>query len=239
MPESPPPPRDPFLQARYDQLWIGSLPRIHSGAIEIDPVLAANQPDLRRGLTLLFRPPPGVQNRIIAALDELHAIEPDQHYYHPAELHNTFLSLFTATENNAPPFARTEEFADAVAAALHGIAPFPMTFAGLTASPAAILVQGFTDSALLNAARDRLRDELHVRGLTRDLSERYRLESAHLTVLRFQKPLRNPATFAHALERLRPRDFGHADLTSLELAQNDWYMSRATTQTLRTFSLPS
>ena len=188
-------------------------------------------------MTLLFRPSERIRERVIALLDELRALEPDQYYYHPAELHVTFLSLFTATEAHEPFFARAEDYVAAVTASVGRLVPFPMAFAGITASPGAILVQGFTDADTLNAARDSLRQELHARGLNRGLDERYRLETAHMTVARFRQPLRNGTAFAKALERMRNFDFGKFDVEALELVRNDWYMSRANTECLCSYKL--
>ena len=237
MPEVSNPSPDPFLKERYDQLWAQSSKRIRSGTIEIDPVLAQGQPDRRRGMTLLFRPSPRVREQIAKCLEEVRQLEPDQHYYHPGELHVTFLSLFSASADHEAIFDRTDKFIAAVASCVRALNPFPLSFFGITASPAAIMVQSFTDATRLNAARDRLRDELCARGLSEGARERYRLEVAHMTALRFRHPLRNGIAFAQALEKMRNRNFGQTEIDSLELVKSDWYMSRAITQPLYVFQL--
>lgn len=226
-----------FLRHRYDRMWSASIGNISSGTVEIDPTLARGDADRRRGMTLLFRPPAPVRRKITESLDKLRELEPGQHYYHPDEFHVTFLSLFTATEHHEAFFARTNEYAEAVAATVRRLGPFDFRFAGVTASPSAILVQGFTDAEALNAARDDLRRELQSRDLSRSLDQRYRLETAHLSVVRFREPLRKPKAFAEALQRMRAADFGHADVGALELVRNDWYMSRGVTQRLRHYPL--
>lgn len=55
----------------------------------------------------------------------------------------TFHSMFTASEDNEAQFARSQELVEAVKAWSHRTTPpFPISFAGLTAFPAAIMVQG-------------------------------------------------------------------------------------------------
>jgi len=237
MPEDSNPLPNPFLQERYDQLWVQSSERIRSGKVEIDPILAQGQSDQRRGMTLLFRPSPRVQEQVAECLEEIRQLEPDQHYYHPSELHITFLSLFSASEDHEAIFDRPEEFIAAVAHCVRAFSPFSLSFYGITASPAAIMVQAFTDADRLNAARDRLRDELCARGLSDGVRERYRLEVAHMTAIRFRHPLRNGAAFAQALEKMRNCDFGQSEIDSLELVKSDWYMSRVVTQPLHIFKL--
>lgn len=228
-----------FLRDRYGQLWSNAIGRIRSGNIEIDPVLARKEVDRRRGMTLLFRPSPQVRQRVGEFLEELRKLEPEQHYYHPGELHVTFLSLFTATEEPGPFLARSEDYVAAVSASVSRLVPFPMVFAGVTASPGAIMIQGFANARGLNAARDDLRRELRSRGLDGSLDSRYRLEGAHMTVARFREPLRDGEAFALALEQRRAFDFGQFEGDTLELVLNDWYMSRGNTECLRRYQLVS
>jgi 2'-5' RNA ligase len=227
---------DPFLRSRYDSMWSAARARITSGDVEIDPLLTRKQDDLRRGMTLLIRPAPEIRACIAAFLDRLRALEPAQYYYDPAEFHVTFLAVFSATEKWQPAFARTLDFRQAIAAAAKSIHPFTLHFEGLTASPAAIVLQGFTDSAALNAARDHLRAELRARGLTESLDTRYRLETAHLTAVRFTQPLRDSRAFAQALDEARTQNFGTMTVDTLDLVQNDWYMSHDRTELFEKFN---
>lgn len=224
------------LQAHYDRLWSGAIGRIRAGDIEADPVLAAGRPDRRRGLTVIARPGPEVRRRVAAFLGRLRAVEPNQHYYARMELHVTVLSLFTATVAPARFFARTGEYADVVDSVLEKAAPFRIEFVGVTVSPGAILIQGFCDETL-NRLRDALRGELRSRGLGEALDERYRLETAHLTVVRFQARLRESERFAAELERARAFPFGATDMNTLSLVRNDWYMTRQIQETVKCYRL--
>ena len=225
------------LKERYALLWRGAITRIRSGAIEIDPVLAEKQTDLRRGLTVIIRPGLAVRRRVAALLEDLRAIEPDQYYYDPAEFHVTFLSLFTATVEHVRFFARSREYEAAVDCALAEVRPFKIRFSGITASPGAVMVQGFPESEALNAGRERLRRELRARGLTEGLDERYRLETAHITVVRFRRRLGDAERFARALERWRAAELGATEVESPRLVRNDWYMSRGNLELVRGWKL--
>jgi 2'-5' RNA ligase len=219
----------------YDRLWSAGLRRIRAGTVELDRVLQAQTPDQRRGLTLIARPSPAVRKYVAGWLRELQGLEPDQYYYADAEFHVTILSLFTATVDAAPFFAQREGFVAAVDAALMNLRPVRISFEGVTASPGTVMVQGFFKTDSLNELRERLRHQLQVRGLAQGVDERYRLETAHMTVVRFRVPLRQSAKFARALEQARHRWFGVTTVKSLVLVENDWYMSRQCTRTLRRF----
>ena len=231
--------KNPRLRLRriYDRMWRAAIKQIRAGKVEIDPVLAARVPDRRRGLTLMVRPSRDARRRATKFLNELRRIEPEQHYYAASELHVTILSPFTTTLKHQPFFARLKEYISAVDAALRGAGPMRIEFRGVTASPGAVLVQGFFADGALNGLRDRMRRELRARGLAAGLDTRYRLETAHMTVIRFRAPLRDAKKFAAALERARRRAFGFMTIRNLALVKTDWYMSRKTLETVKRYRL--
>ncbi len=230
------PPEDTLPQ-RYLRLWNSTLPAIRNGEIEIDSVLASGIPDGRRGFTLIARPCPEVQSRIMEFLHELRGLEPEQYYYHPDALHMTVLSLFTATEHYEKFTADVGNYQAATHSALKGIHPFQIEFRGITASTGAIMVQGFPDSTMLETVRTRLRSELLRRGLNDGVDSRYRLITAHITVARFRKSLRDGRKFASELEQWRETSFGTSSVKELSLIGSDWYASPETVTTLSTWTL--
>jgi 2'-5' RNA ligase len=227
------------LQKRYDRLWSAAIGKIRTGKIESDRVLAGGSVDRRRGLTLIARPSAEVREKVTAFLRELRRFEPEQYYYARADLHLTILSLFTATAAYKRFLAHTEKYLAAVESALQNVGRMRIEFAGVTASPGAIMIQGFPDSEALNDLRDNLREQLRIRGLTRGLDVRYRLETAHMTVARFRSPLRDSKHFAAALARSRHQPFGSMTIKSLSLVTNDWYMTHQTLETLNRYRLTS
>ncbi len=225
------------LRLRYDEMWSTTIGKIRSGQVELDPVLAAQAGDERRGLTVVARPSAPVRRRAQALVRQMRQIEPDQYYYAASELHVTILSLFTATEHHASFFARKDQYISAVSAALKNAELFVIRFEGVTVSPGTMMIQGFFESNALNRLRDTLRQQLWIRGLGAGVDERYRLETAHMTVARFRAPLRDGHRFAMMLEQARTRRFGTSIVRSLSLVANDWYLSRHSTEVLKRYRL--
>jgi 2'-5' RNA ligase len=225
------------LQKRYDELWSDAIGKIRAGKIESDRVLAAGSVDRRRGLTLIARPSAAARERVLKFLRELRRLEPDQHYYPASDLHLTILSPFGATVEHGRFLVHTEKYVAAMDSVLRQAAPIRIKFAGVTASPGAIMIQGFPDTDALNDLRDRLRERLRASGLAGRLEARYRLVTAHMTVARFCAPLRNGEQFAAALEQARQRHFGTTTIKTLTLVKNDWYMSHQTLETLKHYRL--
>ncbi len=215
------------LQSRYDTMWCEAGPALVRGDVACDAQLAAGG-DPRRGLTLIARPDAALAARFEALLDDLCAIEPAQYRHPVSDMHVTVLSLFTATADFQPELAREADYRAAVAAAVHGTPPFAIDFTGISASRGAVVVQGFPRDDVLEGLRERLRGELRARGLDGSLDGRYKLVTAHSTLLRFVQPLAEPAAFTQALRRWRDKPFGTLAVDAVELVLNDWYMSAGT-----------
>jgi 2'-5' RNA ligase len=186
----------------------------------------------RRGLTVIARRAPVVRKRGAAFLGELRGLEASQYYYSASEFHVTVLSLFTAAVEHERFLARTKQYVAAVDSVLRKVAPIRIEFAGVTASPSAIMIQGFCEDEALNEVREALRRELRSRGLEEGLEGRYRLETAHMTVARFRARLRDGDRFGAHLEKARGLAFGATNITSVSLVKNDWYMSRGMLETI-------
>ena len=228
-----------FLRERYASLWNASIGEAREGRVTIDPLLACREPDQRRCLTVLARPSAAIQHSVAGFLNDLRAIDSEQYYYDPADLHVTVLSLFTATLEHARYLSRYAEYLTAVKAALSKPAAFSIDFSGVTLTREAVMIQGFPATTTLNDLRESLRNELRGRHLTDGLDSRYILQTAHMTVVRFRAPLHEQARFAGVLERYRDRAFGQTQVQELNLVRNDWYMSRASVEVLERFQLSS
>lgn len=228
---------DEHITAVYKMLWDVNYPSISQGNIDIDPYITNPGSDQRRGLTLIFRPSPGMKTTILAFLDELRAMEPDQYFYQESNLHFTVLSLFTAIAAYQPQYGRLGEYQEAVIDAVQDSPAFSMQISGLTVSRGAVMLCGFPDSNALNNLRQKLRHNLTNRGLSQGLDKRYTLEAAHTTVLRFSAPLHNPSAFSQYLFDNRERSFGTFQVAELQLVKNDWYMSQQHTPIIAKFAL--
>jgi len=228
---------DHSLQSQYDAIWADAQAAFAANAPALDPQLLDKSDDRRRSATLLIRPTPAVAKCVAQTLAELSSLEPEQYYYRPDELHVTVLSLWTGTEEPEPFFAQLPAYRRAIDAALMGAPDFSIRFDGLTASPAAVLVQGFPHSPALNGLRDRLRNAITAVGLGHTLDRRYRISAAHMTAVRFCRPLQDLPRLAAVLQSLRRRPFGTTHVAELQLVENDWYMSHDRVHLLQTYPL--
>lgn len=201
-------PCDNALAAHYDGLWKEAAPIVRAGSAEIDPWLSPCREDARRGLTLLAWPSVAITKSIGRFVEQLRSVEPDQRYQPASDQHHTILSLFTATPDHALFMARGAEYLDAVTEVSASAPPFEIEVRGVTLTPGAVLAQGFPRDNTLAALRDRLRQALHARGLGAALDQRYRLVTAHMTIVRFARPLRDCERFVNALAAARRTDFG-------------------------------
>jgi 2'-5' RNA ligase len=226
----------PDLRAHYDAMWARAWPDVSRGDVDCDRHLAGGL-DPRRGLTLIARPGPALAASFEAAQDALLAADPHQYRQPLPDLHMTVLSLFTVTDDYAPHLARRADYAAAVRAALDDLPAFAIDFEGITISRGAVLAKGFPRDGTLERLRARLRDALRARGLDGMLDQRYRLVTAHSTLLRFVAPPPEPARLAVALAALRDKPLGTMRVDSLQLVVNDWYMSSAAVEPVETFTL--
>jgi len=224
------------LQAHYDAMLARSIDAIRAGDLELDSHLLAGA-DPRRGLTLIARPDAALAVRLAAVLDMLETIAPGQYRHPQSDLHITILALFTACEDYHAELARLPDYRAAAHAALAGMPAFDIELRGITASSGAVLAQGFPGDGTLTLARERLRAQLRARGLDASLDGRYKLVTAHVTLLRFVRPLPDPARFVDALKALRTKPLGTLRVHGVDLVQNDWTMRSETLRRIETFAL--
>jgi 2'-5' RNA ligase len=224
-------------QQIYDRLWAEARPQLAANAIAIDRHLAERAADRRRGITLIARPSWAVAARIAELVDELRAQEPEQYFYRPDELHSTILTPISGSDSfdlgRTPLAVYQSVFAELFAR----ICPFRIDFWGVTASPGAVMVQGFAEDDRLNQLREAIRSELGRAGLGAGLDTRYRIVTAHMTVMRFCAPLRAPQQLVDRLHTARGRDLGSMLVDRIDFVFNDWYMSHDRVQLLASYPL--
>ena len=213
------------LEQHYQLLWKNAAESFEQNQIQIDENLLNKQNDLRRGMTLLIRPNQAVIRCISLFLSDLANAEPNQYFYNSTEFHITLLSLFTATENYQPYYDKQSSYLRAVDKVLSQTRSFKISFRGITASPDAVMIQGFPANDALNHLRDRLRLQLTDEGLSDGLDRRYKIKTAHTTVFRFQSPPTDIKRFLQRLHNYRSYDFGEMIVNSVQMVENDWYMS--------------
>ena len=217
-------------------MWDRAWPHVAAGDVDCDTHLAGGL-DPRRGMTLIARPDPSLADGFAHVQDRLAGADARQYRQPRADLHVTVLSLFTVTEDYPPHLARRADYAAAVLDAVESLPAFDIDFDGITISRGAVLARGFPRDGTLELLRARLREALRACGLDGMLDQRYRLVTAHSTLLRFTAPPADPARFAAALAELRGMPLGTMRVDTLQLVVNDWYMSSAAVEPIETLAL--
>jgi 2'-5' RNA ligase len=221
----------------YRQLWTEAASAFERGCPQIDPNLSSNAKDLRRGVTLALRPSPMVRETVENFLDRLALVAPGQYVYRPEELHVTVLSIISGTESWRGEIRRLAACRAVLAGVLQRQRTFRIYFRGVTASPDAVMIQGFPCDDALEKIRDELRRALAQNGLGGQLDRRYKIKSAHMTAMRFRRADADWKRLAAFLAKNRDTDFGEMEASRIHLIWGDWYASADVVRTLQEYHL--
>jgi len=221
----------------YGQLWRKTVALLKSGGLRIDPLLRNKSGDLRRGVTLVARPDAGVRKQAAAFVRKAAVICPNQHFYQPAELHMTVLAIIPGSESWRTQIHRLSAYRTVLDRVLKGRRTFSVKFQGVTASPDAVMIQGFPVDSALAQLREELRAAFRQHGLGENLDRRYKIATAHLTVIRFFKPKADWQRLLAFLQAHRETDFGETRFQSLQLIWSDWYASVGIARVLQEYPL--
>jgi 2'-5' RNA ligase len=208
------------------------------GQVQTDSLL--DEPgDDRYGITLLLRPDSATTLHVNRFLEDIAAIEPHQYYYPLSDQHMTILSIISCYSGFQLDNINVSAYVKCIEEALDDIPPIKIHFKGITASPSTVLIQGFPEDDALERLRDQLREVFKSTDLHHSIDSRYKLTTAHSTVIRFREPLLHRKKFIDTLEKYRETDFGLVTANQLELVGNDWYQREAKVSLLKTFQLSS
>lgn len=224
-------------QIIYKKLWREAVSAFDNNNARLDPFLKKRSDDKRRGMTLLVRPDSEVRKRIEKFLGEAAQIAPEQYFYQPEEFHLTVLSVIPGSETWEQQFKKLPDYLAALDEVLKNRPAFSVHFRGVTASPEAVMIQGFPADDALAQLRDDLRAALVQRGLGGNLDRRYKITAAHLTVIRFSTPMRDWRPVKELLSANRNTDFGTARFHSIGLIESDWYASTNSVRLIRRYAL--
>ena len=225
------------LRQIYDGIWRKAQQELANGGPHIDFHLRNRQQDRRLGMTLLARPSRKILRRILDLQERLRELEPLQHYYQADEVHVTILTLFNVMEDCEEYMANKPRYRAILPLALANMAPFQIRFQGLCASPEAVMIQGFPLDSQLQILRETLREVLGAHGLGDTLDVRYRISTAHSTIMRFSRPLQDAAALLGRLGDLREVSLGEFTCRNIQWVKNDWYMSSDKVELLAEYAL--
>ncbi|MET0946413.1 MAG: mutarotase [Flavobacterium sp.] len=224
------------LEEHYNQLYKTSSKVILEENYKIDNQIN-DASDSRFGITLLIRPSDEIKAQIQLFLNELIEVDSQQYYYPNSDIHITVMSIISCSEGFTLDNIRIEEYIEIIQKSLIDVHKISINFKGVTASPSAIMIQGFPTDESLNVLRDKLRENFKKSTLQQSIDSRYAIATAHSTVLRFQEKLENPEKLMAVVEKFRDYDFGEFTVDKLELVYNDWYQRKSNTITLADFYL--
>ena len=89
----------------------------------------------------------------------------------------------------------------------------------------------------LNVIRQNIRQAFHTIDLHQTIDQRYVLETAHITILRFQQTVTNPRPLLDYIQQHRNTHYGTFTVNTLELVYNDWYQRQSNTTPIQSFPL--
>jgi len=210
------------LESHYKKLYNESISKISSDNYEIDDLIDSNK-DNRFGITLLIRPSIEIKEKIQKFIKEIKKIEPNQYFYPNSDIHITVMSIISCYDGFDMTKIDLPKYIELIKKCLAEKKDLNITFKGITASPSGIMIQGFMDNNELNNIRDRLRKEFKNSDLEQSLDERYSIQTAHSTILRFKTELTQKEKFLQVLDKNIDYDFGTFKVNKFELVYNDWY----------------
>jgi 2'-5' RNA ligase len=221
----------------YEKLWNEAVSAFERGEPKLDPYLPNKTKDVRRGVTLVFRPAANVRNAVADFVSRLADICPGQYFYQPQELHVTALSIFTMTELWREEMERFQQCRPIIGDVLRRQRAFGIKFRGVTASPDAVLIQGCPADDGLETIRAELRNAFARAGFADMVDRRYKVTAAHITAMRFCRPVSEIQRLLAFLKENRRSDFGECEIDKLELIFGDWYASSDKIETLEEYPL--
>jgi 2'-5' RNA ligase len=219
----------------YERLWNEAVSAFGRNELEFDPHLPHKSRDFRRGLSLALRPSRSVQVSISDFLNKLRAAAPGQYFYRPEELHVTVLAIIPGSESWQDRMQHLTAYQTIIDGVLKRHRKFSITFQGVTASRGGVMIQGFPKDDTLAQIRDELRESLRQGGLGEQLDVRYKINTAHITLMRFCEGNLDAERLLALLQANRATGFGETCAETLELILGDWYASTETARTLQEY----
>lgn len=224
------------LTEHYNQLYKKSSEAILAGNYILDPLIS-NKSDSRFGITMLIRPNDAVKENIKLFLDALREVEPAQYYYPDSDIHITVMSLISCSDKFRLDQISPNDYIETICKSLVDLDSISIKFKGVTASPSALMIQGFPTDASLDNLRNKLREDFKNSDLQQTIDSRYTMAAAHATVMRFQEDLQHTDKLIQVIEKFRDFDFGEFKVKNLELVYNDWYQREGNTIHLADFRI--
>ena len=223
-------------QAIYDDMWDEALPHFQKDQVDADPLIM-DPNDTRRGLTLRARPGKELILEIESFTRQLQQFTPAQYFIPASDLHLTIFTIISCSVGISRAEILDNAYIETISECVGSLPPPRIRFSGLTASTSCILLRGYPENNSLAELRNRLRDAFRKSTLPSSIDARYPINTAHITVMRFQTPQHSLAGFTRFITAHKDHDFGRLEIGEAELVSNDWYHKKENTSLLHTFTL--
>lgn len=224
------------LAEHYNTLYKKSIQKIISDEYSFDDLIDS-QSDKRQGISLLARPNKEVIANVEGFLRDLAQIDPEQYYQPASDLHITVMSIITCYKGFDLRSICISDYVNTIQESIKTDRNIEINFKGITASPSAIMIQGFLSDDTLNFLRHNIRMNFKNSGLQQSIDSRYSIQTAHMTAVRFRKLLTSKMDLLKAIEDYREFDFGTLSVNTVELVYNDWYQRKEFVKQLHQFEL--
>jgi 2'-5' RNA ligase len=182
-----------MMKSIYDKMWADAFEKIKRNELDLDPLIDTPN-DSRLGITLQVKPDnKNIENFNLFLnifLKEAQNIELGQYCYLPDEIHITVMSIINCKTGFNLSEISLPDYVGYIEESINNIPPFSIEFKGITASPSCILIQGFPENDSLEQIRNNLRTEFGDGSPYNTIDTRYRIQTAHCTVIRFRQKLK-------------------------------------------------
>lgn len=203
------------LREAYKGLWKSSRQSLFDGKVVADPAFGPKKGDL--GISLVYELNQSqVRDRVNEIIEKLKEIDPEHYYYPEVDRHGTVIAFdvpseeFALKKDKQDTRERIGKYKKIVAKVLNKIAPFWVSFAGLTASKSAVMLEGYPEnssSEIVENSMEVLRDAIRevaskeVLGLREQYAKGKGIFT-HSCFIRFKKDkLENPEKFVKIFEQ--------------------------------------
>ncbi|PWJ41000.1 hypothetical protein [Sediminitomix flava] len=223
-----------LLHHKYEEIEENGLNAISVKQEVIDNYLLDPRTDNRKGLSLVVNLDYELLENIYRVLEILKPVMPNQYFYPLSDIHLTVLSVVTVNDDFRYKENLVEEYDKIFCDVIPQIPEFLVNFEGLTISNGAIIMKGFYEFPLAEL-REALRNQITVNGI--DFQERYKLMTAHSTVVRFKEVISNRKLLLEYMNLFKNLYLGSMVVKSIDFVCHDWYNSLSKKTVLKRYYL--
>ncbi|EON74977.1 hypothetical protein ADIS_4466 [Lunatimonas lonarensis] len=224
------------LEAHYGFLDIQARNQVLEEGFGFDRLID-DPGDSRRGLTLLLRPGQELAESFGRFTDAVKQVVPGHHLYGPLDFHVTVIPIISCYSGFSLEGVSIGEYLPLIDASIQGIGRISIRFRGVFMSPSCLMIKGYPEDGELEKLRESLRRSFAGSSLEQSLDKRYKLVTAHSTVVRFKHAVENQEAVLEVLDRFSGYEFGVQAFHEVEFVFNDWYQRAGLVKLLASFPL--